>query len=85
MFSLLSDNWDGASGSYMGKVWTQNEHLFKLWEVSEPKVVILFMKMYEGILIEHRAEQAEQREKARERKQKAASGGGSSYTHNVQG
>ena len=85
MFNLLPDNWEGTSGSYMGKDWAQSEFLFKLWEVPEPKQVMFFMKMYEGTLVEYRADTAEQARKTEDRKRKAASGGGKDFTHNVQG
>jgi hypothetical protein len=41
------------------------------------------MKMYEGINIAYRAEQAERKRKAAERK--SAGGGAKQYTHNVTG
>ena len=85
MYSLLSDRWDGASGSYMGKDWAQCLQLFELWEIDNPKVIMFFMKMNERIVIEHRAEVAQAEAKASERKQKAASGGGTNYAHKVQG
>jgi len=84
MFSLLPDHWEGMSGSYMGKYWDGIEYYFKLYEVLEPKTIMYIMKMYEGIIVEHRAEKAEQRRKAEERKTKSA-GGGKSYAHNVKG
>lgn len=85
MYSLLSDVWDGASGSYLGKDWSQCQQLFDLWEIEEPKVLIVFMKLYERIVIEHRAEKQQEESKARERKQQASGGGGKTFTHNVKG
>lgn len=84
MFSLLSDNWEGMSGSYMGKLWTDLEFLFNLYQVDDKEIVFYFMKLYEGILISYRAEQAERKRKAEERKAKSA-GGGKNFTHNVRG
>ena len=84
MYSLLSDRWDGASGSFMGKDWSQCTQLFELWEVENQKIILFFMKVYERIVVEHRAEQQDAERKATERKQKAASGGGKT-THSVQG
>jgi hypothetical protein len=84
MFSLLPDHWEGMSGSYMGKYWDGIEYYFKLYEVDEPRTIMYIMKMYEGIIVEHKAEQAEQRRKAEERKTQSA-GGGKSYAHNVKG
>lgn len=84
VFSLLPDNWDGMSGSYMGKYWDGLEYYFKLYEVEDPKTVLYVMKMYEGIIVSHRANKAEQKRKAEEKKRKSA-GGGKSYSHNVSG
>lgn len=84
IFSLLADNWEGMSGSYLGKYWDGIEYYFKLYEVDEPKTILYIMKMYEGIIVEHRAEKAEQRRKAEERKAKQG-GAGKSYAHNVKG
>lgn len=83
IYDFLEDVWDGSSGSYLGKRWGNVEYLFDLYEVQEPKTLLYIMKMYEGIVITYRAEQAEQRRKAAERK--SASGGAKQYTHNVTG
>lgn len=82
---MLSDKWDGMSGSYLGKDWTDAEFIFKLYKVEEPKLVLYFTKMYERLVMNYRAEEAEKRRKAEERRAKAASGGGKTYTHNVKG
>ena len=82
MFNLLSDNWDGASGSYLGKVWTQCPQLFELYEIEDKKTTLFFMKMYEVVLINHRLEKAEEKRKQDERKSQQ---GGKTYTHNVRG
>ena len=82
MFNLLSDVWEGMSGTYMGKDWSQCSQLFKVYEVEDPKITIYFMKLYERILMNHRAEEAERKRKAEERKAKS---GGKNYTHNISG
>lgn len=84
MFSLLSDVWDGMSGSYMGKNWGPIEYFLELYEIEDRKVVVYLMKLYEGVLISYRAQESEKRRKAEERKAKSA-GGGKNYTHNVRG
>lgn len=84
IFSLLPDYWEGMSGTYMGKHWDGIEYIFKLHYIQNPKVIFFFMKLYEGILIKYRSEEAEKKRKAEERKSKSA-GGGKSYTHNVRG
>jgi len=44
LYSLLSDRWDGASGSYMGKDYTDLQLLFNIYEVEAPKIMITFIK-----------------------------------------
>ena len=83
MYDLLSDVYEGMSGTYMGKDWSHCDQLFKLWEVEAPKITMYFMKVYERILMQDRAEEAVRKDKAEKRKSK--SGGGKNYTHNVQG
>ena len=83
VYSYLSDRWEGMSGSYMGKDWSHIDTLFKLFEIDEPKVILYFMKMYEGLIIKDRAEEQERKRKADERKRQQASG--KNYTHNVKG
>jgi hypothetical protein len=82
IFGFLEDIWDGMSGSYMGKSWSNIEYLFNLYEVEEPRTMLYLMKMWEGILITHRADKAEKQKKAAERK---SAGGGKNFTHNVKG
>tara|TARA_A100001015_G_scaffold309635_1_gene409448 strand:+ start:2281 stop:2586 length:306 start_codon:yes stop_codon:yes gene_type:complete len=73
--ALLSDVWDGMSGSYLGKDWAPLEYYFKLFEVDEPKVILGFMQLYESILMAHRAEEAEKERKKSEQKAKAKGSG----------
>ena len=82
LFGYLSDRFEGMSGTYMGKDWSEIEHLFKLYKVDEPQVIYHFMKMYEGLLVQNRAEKSERKRKAEERK---SAGGGKNFTHNVKG
>tara|TARA_R110000782_G_scaffold62003_1_gene127605 strand:+ start:4193 stop:4543 length:351 start_codon:yes stop_codon:yes gene_type:complete len=83
VLGFLEDNWDGSSGSYLGKNWNNLEYLFNLYEVEDPKNVLFFMKIYEGCLVTYRADKSENKRKAEERKSKASSGGGKQYAHNV--
>ena len=82
MFSLLPDHWEGMSGSYMGKYWDGIDYFFKLYEVENPRIILYFMKLYEAEIVTYRAQKAEQKRKADERKAKS---GGKNYTHNVKG
>lgn len=84
VFSLLPDHWEGMSGTYMGKHWDGLEYIFKLYSIENTNTIFFFMKMYEGTIVKYRAEEAEKKRKADERKSKSA-GGGKSYTHNVRG
>mgnify|MGYP003624513778 CR=1 FL=1 len=79
---LLEDKWEGMSGSYMGKNWSNTEYLFKLYEVEETKTVFYIMKMYEASIVEMRSKESERKRKAEGRK---SAGGGKNYTHNVTG
>jgi len=82
IYGFLEDSWDGMTGTYLGKNWATVEYFFNLYEIDEPKVILQFMKMYETIIVEYRAEEAERKRKAEERR---SSGGGKQYTHNVKG
>ncbi len=84
MFSLLPDHYEGMSGTYMGKYWDGIEYYFKLYEVDDRKTILYIMKSYESKLVAHRAELADRKRKAEERKAKSK-GGGRNYTHNVKG
>ena len=82
MFDLLSDRWDGMSGTYLGKDWSTCLQLFEVYEVEDTKNTIFFMKLYEAVLMKHRMEEQDRKRKAAERKQQQA---GKTYTHNVRG
>tara|TARA_B100000214_G_scaffold266937_1_gene197833 strand:- start:13164 stop:13526 length:363 start_codon:yes stop_codon:yes gene_type:complete len=82
MFNLLSDNWDGMSGTYLGKDWSHCDHLFSVYEIEDPKITMYFMKLYENIVVGHRLEEANRKRKAEERKAQQA---GKTYAHNVRG
>jgi|TARA_R110000772_G_scaffold149208_3_gene259920 hypothetical protein len=83
LFGLLEDVWEGMSGTYLGKKWGSIEYLFNLYEIGEPRTMLYILKMYEGIVVAHRAEESERKRKADERKSSA--GGGKNFTHNVKG
>jgi hypothetical protein len=81
MYNLLSDVWDGMSGMYMGKDWSSADFIFKTYKIENPKETLYFMKLYEREVISQRAEEAERRRKAEERKASS----GKNFTHNVKG
>ncbi len=82
IFGFLEDNWEGMSGSYLGKVWANVEYLFNLYKIEDPKTTFYMMKLWETILIEDRADRASKQRKAEERK---SASGGKQYTHSVKG
>lgn len=83
IFDLLSDRWEGMSGSYLGKDWSCVDFLLDTYEVEDRPTVVYFMKMYEILVVNAKSEEAERKRKAEERKQKASSG--KNFTHNVTG
>ena len=83
IYGYLSDRWDGMSGTYMGKDWSTINHLFELFEVKDRKVILYFMKLWEGIVVTEKSEEQQRKRKAEERKRQHSSG--KTYTHNVQG
>lgn len=82
IFDFLPDRWDGMSGTYLGKDWSFASYLLDLYEVEDPKITVYFMKSYEILLVNDKAEKAEQKRAAEERKSQS---GGKKYTHNVKG
>jgi len=82
IFGFLEDNWDGMSGTYLGKNFGNIEYLFNLYDIEEPKVILTFIKLWEGLLIQDRADKSIKKRKADERR---SAGGGKNFTHNVKG
>ena len=82
IFGFLEDNWEGMSGTYMGKNWSSLQYLFSIYEIENPKTIIYFMKMWEGIIVNYRSEKSDQKRKAEQRR---SAGGGKNFTHNVKG
>ena len=81
IYHQLAERWEGMSGTYMGKDWTNVEYLFKLYEIEEPKTILIFMQMIDRITVKYRMQEAEAKRKNEQRKQK----GGKTYAHRVQG
>lgn len=82
IFGFLEDNWEGMSGTYLGKHWGNIKYLFSIFEVEDEATVLKMMKLWESILISYRSEKQKQREAAEKRK---SAGGGKNYTHNIKG
>ena len=82
MYDLLSDVWEGMSGTYMGKDWSHCSQLFDIWDIEDARTVMYYMKVYERIIVQHRSEESDRQRKQSERKK---GGEGKNYTHNVKG
>lgn len=84
VFNLMPDKWDGMAGAYLGKEWSSFEYIVKIYDLGNARDIFFFTKIYENLLVKYRSKQAEEKQKAEKRKQKA-SGGGKNFTHNVTG
>lgn len=85
IFNYLPDRWDGMSGSYFGKDWTNISFFLNLYDITskvDQKIITFFLSHIEGYYTEKVNKKVEQRRKAEERKAKA---GGKQYVHNVKG
>tara|TARA_B100001059_G_scaffold226925_1_gene256034 strand:+ start:6401 stop:6703 length:303 start_codon:yes stop_codon:yes gene_type:complete len=83
MHQLISDRWDGMSGTYMGKNWIETTQIFDLYKIENKKETLYFMQMYDGVIMKYRSDEQQVKRKAEERKRQQASG--KTYTHNVKG
>jgi len=82
IFGFLEDNWEGMSGTYLGKKWHNIEYLFNLYQVQEQTTILYIIKLWENILVEYKSDKADKKRKADERR---SAGGGKNFTHNVKG
>lgn len=48
IFSVLPDQWDGMSGSYLGKDWSALEPLLNIYEIEDKRTVTYFVKVIES-------------------------------------
>ena len=72
IFSILPDNWEGMSGTYMGKDYSILPYLFdEIFEVENKQLTMKFLLIIGGIVMEQRTQQ----QKARQRKSKGSKGG----------
>ena len=46
IFDLMTDIWEGNTGSYLGKDWSSIEFLFDTYEVEDRPTVVYFLKSY---------------------------------------
>jgi len=85
IFNYLPDRWDGMSGNYFGKDWTNIKFFLDLYDITtkvDKKIVTFFLSRLEEYYSDRVNKKVEQRRKAEERKAKA---GGQQYAHNVKG
>jgi hypothetical protein len=83
MCNMLSDQWDGHSGSYLGKDWTNFRYLMDIYKMDyEPTIIYFYAKLYDSIVMSERTKKNQQARKAAERK---GSSGAKQYSHNVKG
>jgi hypothetical protein len=73
VFGLLPDRWDSMSGFYMGKDWSSANFIFSTYEVDDIKTTVYFAKMYEALLVEYIAEEANKKRKESERRSRSGS------------
>jgi len=81
IYGMISDKWDGMSGSYLGKDWNEVHKMFDLYSIDDRVEVLYFMQVYDALIMKQRFENQKRKEKQREQQR----GGGKTYTHNVRG
>jgi hypothetical protein len=64
LFELMPDNWDGMSGSYMGKDWSVLSELFDAYKVENRQIIIFFLKNIEVIKVNIINEEVKKKQKA---------------------
>jgi|TARA_R110002167_G_scaffold84330_4_gene229356 hypothetical protein len=85
IYSYLSDRWEGMSGMYLGKDWSNISFLFKIYGIEEKQTTFFFCKLIEREAVTCSSERSEAKRKAEERRTKNSAGPGKTYAHNVQG
>ena len=68
---LLTDRWDGMSGSYFGKDMSSLGTLLDIWEIEDKRTIVYFIKHIEAYKMQKINKEQEQKRKARERSSKA--------------
>ena len=72
----------GCFQSFLHLYHQQAVELFlKLYDVEDPKTIIFFMRLYEGLVLQKTSQDAQRERRKREQK----TGVGKNYTHNVRG
>lgn len=69
IFSILPDNWEGMSGTYMGKDFSLLPYLFdNIFEVSDRKISMKILLIIDRIVKEQYAQKAKQAKQKAKRK-----------------
>ena len=66
--SLLPEVWDGAGGNYFGKNWTSVDFLFDLYDIENPKEVVLFLKYIDAYTMNSKNKEIDKERKRKENK-----------------
>ena len=77
VLGLLPDQYEGMSGTYMGKDWSSANFIFDTYKIDDIKSVVYWAKTYERLLVNTKAEEAERKRKQTERR--AKSGGKNTF------
>ena len=72
---LLPDQWEGMSGSYLGKDWAAVGTLLEVHEIENKKDVLFFLKYVDGFHSKKMNDDLEKRRKNEERKTQVYSSG----------
>tara|TARA_Y100001963_G_scaffold52820_1_gene74047 strand:+ start:917 stop:1264 length:348 start_codon:yes stop_codon:yes gene_type:complete len=64
--SILTDKWDGANGSYLGKDWSALSTHFNTFKIEDRKIITYFLKIIDQFYTKYTNENLEKKRKARE-------------------
>ena len=67
---MLSDQWDGMSGSYMGKDWAPVSVFLDTYNIEDKVDVLYFLKIIDQLTVAQKNKKLEKEREARERKSK---------------
>ena len=74
LHSFLPDVWDGAGGNYFGKDWSALGTLLDKLEIDEPKSVIYFLRVIDGLTTKNKNEDIQKDRKRRDKTSKGPIG-----------
>jgi len=65
---ILSDQWDGTNGSYLGKDWAAIGVHFDTYKITDRETVTYFLKLIDHMYTKFTNEEIEKQRKAKEKK-----------------